>query len=173
MHYIGTVAVDLPPTTKNLSILTIIASSHLLILYTLSVDLAVTFTLATLKNMYWIELNWTSIGKVVHVHDQLFLYVFMYMFRKQLWKHFYCIFMHLARFHCLPKWPRFYIYFLFFKLLYLWNGCIDLQLPLNRVYVEANSCRTQRRNKPTASASHSCCVLLTSQRFVLHNVCEI
>jgi len=44
--YIGTVAVGLPPTTtKNLSIPTIISSSHRLIICTLSVDvLAVTFT---------------------------------------------------------------------------------------------------------------------------------
>jgi len=43
-HYIDTVAVDLPPTTKNLSIPTIIYSSHRLIICNLSVDLVVTFT---------------------------------------------------------------------------------------------------------------------------------
>jgi len=42
-HYVGTVAVDLPPATKNVSIPTIIYLSHRLIC-TLSVDLAVKFT---------------------------------------------------------------------------------------------------------------------------------
>jgi len=41
---LGTVAVDLPPTTKNLSMPPIISSSHRLLICTLSVDLAVTFT---------------------------------------------------------------------------------------------------------------------------------